>query len=290
MTLADVLSTWDVVPDRVRLIQDSGNTHWSVRAGGERYVLRRYGTHRDLPQVQWEHDLLGRVTERGWPVACAIGQAVAVDGRFYSLFPFIDGSRMRGRDEDQRRRCGRVLAELHIDVADLEVDPRPGKPKIWEFSPDPIVENGDALRSALGDRDAAVFAQHAVAVADDFERLGVGDFPRSITHGDLAAWNLRFQDGKLSALYDFDSADVDALAADVACARRGYHDVFVEGYLDVLPLSDEELGALGPLWIANVLRYVAGLLRGGITTDEWNWSEVAWCRAQLEKTVPYTPT
>ena len=70
-------------------------------------------------------------------------------------------------------------------------------------------------------------------------------------------------------------------------ARRGYHDVFVDGYLEVLPPNDEELGALGSLWKANVLRYVAGLIDAGIATDEWNRAELDWCRAQLDKTVPY---
>ena len=76
-------------------------------------------------------------------------------------------------------------------------------------------------------------------------------------------------------------------AADVACGRRGYHDGFVDGYLELLPPTDEELGALGSLWKANVLRYVAGLSGAGIATDEWNRAELDWCRAELDKTVPY---
>jgi Ser/Thr protein kinase RdoA (MazF antagonist) len=111
--------------------------------------------------------------------------------------------------------------------------------------------------------------------------------PGSIVHCDLSAWNVRFTGGRLSALYDFDAADVDARAADVACARRGYHDVFVEGYREGMELSAEELAALGSLWRANVLRYVTNLLRAGISTDEWRRSELEWCRAQLDKTVPY---
>lgn len=275
---------WSVVPDRVRLIQHGGNSHWSVWSGAERCVLRRYGTHRDLDQVEWEHDVLRCVAARGWPVACAIGDPIVADGRLYSLFPFIGGSRMRGYDDDQRRRCGRILAEFHFDVADVEMGPRPGQPKIWAFRSDPIVENRGALELVLGAPDGALFAEHAVAVVHDFERLGVREFPRSITHGDFAAWNLRFDHGRLSALYDFDPADVDARAADVACARRRSHDVFVEGYLEVLPLTDEELRALGSLWKANVLRYVTSMLRDAMSTDKLSRSEFAWCRAQLDKT------
>ena len=286
MTLAEVLAKWDVVPHQVRLIQDRGSAHWSVRSAEERFVLRRYGSHRDLEQVLWEQDLLRRVSARGWPVACAIGPAQAVDGHLYSLFPFIGGSRIRGPDDDQRRRCGRLLAEFHVDTATITIDPRPGVPKIWQFDAETIAANPDTLRTAVGACDAALFAEHAAAVGEDFERFGVRDFPRAVVHGDFAAWNLRFTGGRLSALYDFDPADVDARAADVACGRRGYHDVFVDGYREVLPMTDEELGALASLWTANVLRDIAAALGAGVASDEWNRAELDWCRTQLDKTVP----
>ena len=228
-----------------------------------------------------------RFSGRGWPVARAIGRPLAVAGNVYSLFPFIGGSRMRGGDEDRRRRCGRMLAEFHVDLASVTIEPRPGAPKIWQFRSEAIAENTQALRAAFGDHAAASVAEHAAMVGHDFERFGIREFPRAVVHCDFAAWNLRFNHGELSALYDFDPADVDARAADVACVRRGYHDVFVDGYLEVLPPSDEELGALGSLWKANVLRHVAGLIDAGIATDEWNRAELDWCRAQLDKTVPY---
>ena len=145
MTLAEVLGNWDVVPNRVRLIKGGdGNAHWSVSAVQHRYVLRRYGSHRDLPQVRWEHQLLAALAALGWPVACAIGAPVTIDDRIYCLFPFMGGSPMRGLDDEQRRRCGRMLAEFHLDVASLEIDPRPGEPKIFEFTPTAVLEHRDA--------------------------------------------------------------------------------------------------------------------------------------------------
>jgi hypothetical protein len=63
--------------------------------------------------------------------------------------------------------------------------------------------------------------------------------------------------------------------------------VFVEGDLEVLPLTGEELRALGSLWTANVLRYATSMLLDAMSTDEWSTSEFAWCRAQLDKTRCY---
>jgi homoserine kinase type II len=289
MTLAEVLGNWDVVPNRVRLIKGGdGNAHWSVSAGRQRYVLRRYGSHRNLAQVRWEHQLLAAVAALGWPVACAIGAPVTIDDRIYCLFPFMGGSPMRGLDDQQRRRCGRMLAEFHLDVASLEIDARPGEPKVFEFTPSAVLEHRDAFRSALGDTDGELFAERALSVADDFERLHVREFPRSITHGDLSPWNVRFRDSQLSALFDLDHSDVDVRAADVACGRRGYHDDFVEGYLSVFQLSGEELAGLGPLWSAQMLSYADNLIADGITTQEWNLPELQWCRTQLTKTLPFT--
>jgi len=187
VTLAEVLATWGVVPDRVRLIQERGSAHWAVWSAGERFVLRRYGNHRDLAQVLWEHDLLERVSRLGWPVACAIGPPKALDGHVYSLFPFIGGSRMGGSDDDQRRRCGRLLGEFHTDVAAITIEPRPGVPKIWQFDGERIAANLDARRAACGPSDAARFVEHAAAVDRDFARFGVRDFPRAVVHCDFAA-------------------------------------------------------------------------------------------------------
>jgi Ser/Thr protein kinase RdoA (MazF antagonist) len=216
-----------------------------------------------------------------------VGEPITVDGRIYSLFPYIGGQSMRGSDDDRRRRCGRILAELHLDVWSLGIGARPAEPKIVEFAPDQILRHRDALRLALGSADAELFAEHARRVAGNFERLGVRDFPKSIAHRDMSPWNLRFRDGRLSALYDLDHADIDARAADVACGRRGYHDAFVEGYLDVFALSDEELEALGSLWSAHMLGYAARLIAEAMSSDSWNLPELRWCRTQLTKVVPF---
>ena len=218
VTLAEVLATWRVVPDRVRLIQDRGSAHWSVRSAGERFVLRRYGQHRNLTHVLWEHDLLTLVSGRGWPVACAIGPPQVRRRPLYSLFPFIGGSRMRGGDDDQRRRCGRMLAEFHVDVAAVTIEPRPGAPKIWQFRSEAIVENTDALARRVRSPRCGTVRRACRGGGPRLRTVRGPGLPAAVVHCDFAPWNLRFTAGRLSALYDFDAADVDARAADVACA------------------------------------------------------------------------
>jgi Ser/Thr protein kinase RdoA (MazF antagonist) len=110
--------------------------------------------------------------------------------------------------------------------------------------------------------------------------------PVTVVHGDLIAQNLLFRDGTLSGVLDFDSAHLDLRAVDVACARRSRDDEVARGYLEVIPLSNEELGCLDDLWRSNVLRYALQLLDCETTTDV-AITELEWCVAQLEKTRPF---
>ena len=96
VTLRLVLAAYGL--ENVRPYQvDAGrnNEHWYVGAG---LVLRRYGPFRSDAAIDYEHAILGRLRERGWPVAVPIpsdaGPAVVVDdGRRYSLFPRLAGRR-----------------------------------------------------------------------------------------------------------------------------------------------------------------------------------------------------
>ena len=45
------------------------NEHWYVGAG---LVLRRYGPFRSDAAIDYEHDIVGQLRERGWPVAVPI--------------------------------------------------------------------------------------------------------------------------------------------------------------------------------------------------------------------------
>ena len=118
------------------------------------------------------------------------------------------------------------------------------------------------------------------------DAAGASSFPVSIVHGDFIAQNLLFQDDEVSGVLDFDSVHVDLRAADVACARRSTQDEVVRGYLEIVSLTDAELGCPDDLWRASVLQYALRVLRGEIAADRGE-SALQWCVKQVEKTIQF---
>lgn len=118
-------------------------------------------------------------------------------------------------------------------------------------------EERDRMLAVLKRADP-VFAGEVARISDmAAERLsGLRSLPRRPIHGDFSPWNVRFTGGKLTGLFDFDLCHLDILAADLAFARRGYHDAVVEGYLQRRALSDAEIEALHVLWLATGLDYL----------------------------------
>jgi Ser/Thr protein kinase RdoA (MazF antagonist) len=134
---------------------------------------------------------------------------------------------------------------------------------------------------------AARFGEAAAALeARDLPGVFAGH-PRRIVHGDFSPWNIRVRGGRLAGVIDFDLAHLDVRAADVAWARRGYHDGVVHGYLKRAPLIDAELANLDALWtggsLGSVWRVlVSRLAEGRLTTHGFDWN-----LEQLGKTRPY---
>ena len=285
-----VLGMWNIAPDHVSLIKAKGNTHWRVQHGREAFVLRMYRRGQTGSSIRYELDILRRLHDRGWPVAAAVDGVVWRDGSAFVLFPLLPGHPHTPENDQRRRRRGRILAELHCELGALACL---GQRSGWRRVDEVVMEDERRLdqgsERALNISSPELFrsaVRHLEGVRDRLEAAGASHLPVTVVHGDLIAQNLLFRDGTLSGVIDFDSAHLDLRAVDVACARRSRDDEVARGYLEVIPLSDEELGCLDDLWRANVLRYALRLLESeSITGDAV--SELEWCVAQLEKTRPF---
>jgi Ser/Thr protein kinase RdoA (MazF antagonist) len=104
--------------------------------------------------------------------------------------------------------------------------------------------------------------------------------PRHFIHGDFGPGNLRFTDGQLTALDDFDYARVDIPMSDLARAWRGERGAIVDGYREVTRLDEDCVAALRPLWQAAALDFAWAILKEGYRRGRYNPS-LAWCVAQL---------
>jgi Ser/Thr protein kinase RdoA (MazF antagonist) len=293
--LADIVRGFGVEPDAIRLIKRRFNSHWRVRAGEHRYVLRRFGTWLD-PEAgpAWELELVKRLAALGLPVPAPIAPPVVVDGALHILMPYLPGRALSVSSvgDGGYRELGRRLADYHAVVASLPAPPqRPG----WTSHVDgaaPIAggaQRRTELLHALAKADAGMaraFADSAGALDKRNLPVVFAEAPRIAVHGDFAPWNLRLHQGRLTGLIDFELAHVDVRAADLAFARRGYHDAVVEGYLERGRLSAAELAALDGLWLGGVLATVWRVLEnrmaeGAVTTHglDWNLDQLTKTRA-----------
>jgi Ser/Thr protein kinase RdoA (MazF antagonist) len=285
-----VLGMWNIAPDHVSLIKAKGNTHWRVQRGREDFILRMYRRGQTGSSIRYELDILRRLHDRGWPVAADVDGVVWREDSAFVLFPLLPGHPHMPENDQRRRRRGRILAELHFELGTLSgLGQRSGWRRVDEvvLEGERLCDQGSKRTLSMSRPDLfRIVARYLEGVRDRLCAAGASNLPVTVVHGDLIAQNLLFQDGTLSGVLDFDSAHLDLRAADVACARRSRYDEVARGYLEVIPLSDEELGCLDDIWRANVLRYALQLIDCETTTDV-AISELEWCVAQLEKTLPF---
>jgi Ser/Thr protein kinase RdoA (MazF antagonist) len=296
--LRTVLAAFGVAPDAVRLIQHRQNSHWRIRAGGRRYVLRRFGAWSDLKgDIAWELEIVRRLADCGLPVARPLGPPKTVGGDHYLLMPWLGGRRLAPTptSDADYRRLGALLADFHAATKGLPV---PGQRPGWQSLVDAAtpVAGGPPRRTLLLAQLARTEPAMAEAFAAAAEAMEARDLPaafagapRIVVHADFQPWNLRLMRGRLSALFDFELTHVDVRAADVALARRGWHDPVVEGYLTRGALSDVEIGALDALWLGSVLHGVWTVLERRLAGASIDEDDLKWNLEQLGKTRPYRP-
>ena len=127
------------------------------------------------------------------------------------------------------------------------------------------------LKASEGKHPEAIGALlwHLDRARERIEALSPANRPDQIVHGDFAPWNLRFHEGKLSGILDFELAHRDHRVGEFALVWRGKYDALVHGYNEVLPLDPEEWALLTPLWWAFLIESAYQLLQAGTWDDGW---------------------
>lgn len=244
------------------------NEHWRVNAAGQSFVLRRYNAQRTRGAIAFEHGILDALTTTEWPVAAPMRsvdgeRVVGHEQRLYALFPHRPGGRGPAHDLAHLEQKGGFLARLHETLATMDCDEqREGFGRAWELDR-PGATFNELLRAfGRSHHDLApVIRAQRYRNLRELSKLGYGDLPSQVIHGDFTGENLLFADGALTGVLDFDHARVDARAVDLAwsilsdCyeppedtaiaieAARSY----VSGYAAVAPLYEEEARLVVPL-------------------------------------------
>lgn len=249
------------------LMRGVGDTY-SVTCDQARYILRAYRpSHRSLPQVKEEVDLLLTLHQAGvsvsYPVKDTTGETIqllnAVEGeRCAVLFTYAPGQSAIKLNETQLRVFGREMARFHNVSATLT----PGTAR-WKFDLDTLLFHPLAtLRAGLAE-DPESYTWLKDTAEKIHQRLAQTDtsgFSKGYCHFDFLPKNFHFE-GDTVTFFDFDFMgqgwlvlDImtfwQHLAVDVYAGRATQQEmddsyrVFLEGYRECQPISEEELAVV----------------------------------------------
>lgn len=277
--LAAVLGRFGVDDAAISPVGSGGvNRHWRVRTDRRHLALREYRSDRTAGAIAFEHELLNHLYAREWPVAPALptqeGQTmVTLFDRTYALFPWLDGEPVEAPSLSQLHIRGRLLARLHTDLATFQRrEQREGFGRAWELDlfVQPRLHSFNQLLSAFGARFpdlAAGIRREKYRSLRELARLGYGEAPTTVVHGDFGQENLLFRGPRLSGLLDFDFARRDVAAFDLAVALSAdcmqppandrvdpvRADALLSGYATLRPPTLDDARLIVPLLRAQML-------------------------------------
>jgi Ser/Thr protein kinase RdoA (MazF antagonist) len=249
------------------LLRGVGDTYL-VESAGVRSILRAYRpSHRSLPQIKAEMELLSALKQAGVPAAYPIAdvagseiQAVeAAEGtRHLVLFNYASGQAVAILSESQLRTLGHEMARFHAVSSTITLSD-----KRWDFDFETTLHRPiEMLKHAFReDPEGYAWVQQAARRAEQaLNELGVSGFPTGYCHFDFLPKNFHFEGDSLT-FFDFDFFgygwliyDImtfwEHLCLDVHFGRMKQTDadeayaVFLTAYREVRPVNAAELKAV----------------------------------------------
>jgi hypothetical protein len=163
-----------------------------------------------------------RLAERGFPCPRPLTPVTVVDGLAVHAEEFRPGGEMlRGDSPDVAERYAAVFARLMAELAEVDVPPPLPNPRWarWDHA-DPGLWPSIGF---LDERDQSVVPAYVVETATRVrKRLLAADLPCVLGHADFEAQNLRWHDGGIGAVHDWDSLAWQPEAAQVGAASGAF--------------------------------------------------------------------
>ena len=276
----EVLALFDV-----RLVAPLGgriNRHWLVEAQRVQLVLRCWGqsplidsASSHTASISYEVRLIKALAVLGWPVAPLVTGPAEIAGQWWSLAPFLSGAppasdgNVHGGRSEQRAR-GHLLAGLHAGMAQVpDMGQRPGWRRCEEILDDPALDTVLAQNERERPEEVRILRWHLEQARGQVAGLALQERPGIIVHGDWTPWNLRFAEGRLSGILDFELAHSDHRVGDFVLSWRGKYDDIILGYAEVSPLEPEEWALLTPLWWAQLISLACLDMKAGADDNGW---------------------
>lgn len=279
-------------------------TGWQLRIAGElgqnnttrfvdtaagTFVMRIYENENTLPVVQFEHELLERLSEQPLPfqtprlIPTKSGSTYARtgSGKYGALFALIDGEHPSKQNEAHVRAIGSAIAQLSLAMQTLELtgtSAYAGYAEIYKIHP---LVTRDALTAFFSDPGvgfdpvlADEFLRALRSCERSIEQLPL--LPQQLIHGDVTVGNTLLIGNRVSGILDFEFAAWDYRAMEMAVFFVGLigdeeadwtrMEAFLAGYGGVLKWSREEIAAL-PLFLnlrkfTNSLHLIGRMMAG----------------------------
>ena len=203
-----------------------------IKTGKGEYLLKRRAPGLDDPyRVAFAHELQLHLARRNFAVPGLLGtrgdnnSMLQFNGRVYELFNYIHGTRYE-RATAQANLAGAALGTMHRHMRDFmpQFDPPQGtfhavnvEMKMLSVPP-AILALEPHADSAAVKGGAEYLTRACKEAARRVDALGFRQWPRTILHGDWHPGNLLYRDGRIVAVFDFDSVLVEPHAAHVAKA------------------------------------------------------------------------
>ena len=264
----------------VRLVAPFGGTrnrHWLVESRRQQWVLRCWWRSEDAidwASIGYEVRLVASLAALGWPVAATVAGPTELDGDVWSLAPFLPGDlpsaiNPHAGEEEQHER-GRLLAQFHAGLAQLpEMGQRAGWRRCEEILADPSLDEVLTCHEPTCPEDVYILRWHLERARERVAGLQLPSRPGIVVHGDFTPWNLRFAEGRLTGILDFELSHWDHRVGDFALSWRGKYDEVVHGYAEVSPLEPEEWELITPLWWAQLIEGACRDMQNGTRDDGW---------------------
>ncbi len=249
---------------------DAGSVNTSYElstAGGSRAFLRIY-EGASMSAAEREARLLSHLAARG----VRTPKPLPIDGRGASfvaehagkpavVFPWIGGEPVcqRGVTEAHARAVGEALARVHLAGASW------GEPLVTRFGPEDLALRLETLRNRTD------VPEHITQIVPDLDRR-LARLPAAnlgpllpVIHADLFRDNVLWQDGKLTAVLDFESSSHGSAAFDLMVTMlawcfgdeldRDLARALASGYVALRGLSHDERAALHDAALFAALRF-----------------------------------
>ena len=280
----DAVSAWYIgrVINARYVRQGEVNHNFVIGTSKGKYVLRQAAHHRTSAELEFELAYLDYLSRSNFPykIPLAIPTTngelfVAVQGRFYWLYEFLEGTFVERLNKSRLTQLARMMATYHLLIEKSHLNN--GKPHSDLFNRTPVLkEIGDYQAEILhrnrANRDDVTFVKESKIL----ERIlrGLDESPYSNLrwypiHGDINPQNLIWKNGMLVGLLDFENVSTTngPTIRDISqCYNTAFRDAkvkhrlnlnlvkqFLLYYKQYHPMSNKEVRLIPNLMIAGFI-------------------------------------